>query len=492
VRDEATGATVTLRATACLAAASALAAAPSRASPNVPLDDPAYDQLDQLALVGALPPFRGGFVPLTEARLHELAPDAPALPAGWWIRPIGRAALRATVAKEDARGYSTAARPRNIAGTLALSCEEQEGRPCGHTLDLAAEIDAAGGYGAWAAGAVRLGARTGSERDASELAVERAYVNVELGPIAAEVGRDVLALGPATPTRVGWSPNAPPLDHLRLSGARPLALSRRVRASVVYILGRLAGPQTYPDDLVSIARAQVDLYDRVELGAMQLLQLGGDGAPSFGLWDFVLEHVRRRDPSAGPSDSSNRRVGLDVAARIAGLGGARIAYQLMFEDLRKEFASALRYDADHVLTVQTRWLTVEWQRTGVRAYEHTPRFTGLTSGGRIVGDPLGPDAHAVFVGGRIAIARGVAMPWIEVARFASDTYEFLNPGPVVRTARGPAELRFRIGARARVPIGRDLELAPEAALEDVERASFVPGARHINAMLRAVLVWRPS
>lgn len=483
---------MTLRATACLAAAGALAAAPSGASPNVSLDDPVYDQLDQLELAGALPLFRGGLVPLTEARLHELVPDAPALPPGWWIRPIERAALRATAADEDARGYSTAVRPRNLVGRLAMSCEGQEGRPCGHRLDLGAEIDAAAGYGAWTAGAVRLGVQTGSEPDASTLTLERAYVNAELGPIAAEVGRDVIALGPATPTRVGWSPNAPPLDHLRLSGARPLALSRHVRANLVYILGRLAEPQTYPDDLVTIARAQVDLYDRFELGAMQLLQLGGDGAPRIGLWDFVLEHVRRRDPSAGPSDSSNRRVGLDLAARIAGLGGARITYQLMFEDLRQEIVSAVRHDADHVLAVQTRWLTVEWHRTGVRAYEHAPRFTGLTSGGRVVGDPLGPAAHAVIVGGRIATRVGVVMPWIEVARFASDTYEFPDPGPVARIAGGPAELRFRIGARARLAIGHGLELDPEAALEDVERASFVPGARHINAMLRAVLVWRPD
>jgi hypothetical protein len=49
-----------------------------------------------------------------------------------------------------------------------------------------------------------------------------------------------------------------------------------------------------------------------------------------------------------------------------------------------------------------------------------------------------------------------------------------------------------IGARARVPVGHDLELDPEAALEDVERWSFVLGARRINAVFRAVLVWRPS
>jgi hypothetical protein len=474
-----------------LAAAIALAAAPADASPNVPLDDPVYDQLDQQELAGALPPFRGGLVPLTEARVHELLPEVPALPTGWWIRPIERAAIRIDAADDAARGYSTAARPRDVAGELALSCEGQEGRPCGRGLGLAAELDAAAGHGAWLAGAVRLRAQTGSARYATELDVDRAYVNAELGPIAAELGRDVLVLGPAGPTQVGWSTNPPPLDQLRLSGARPLALSRQLRLNAVYVLGRLAAPQTYPGDLVSVARAELDIAGWFELGAMQLLQLGGDGAPGFGPWDFVLEHVRRRDASASATDSSNRRIGLDVAAHIAGFGGARITYQLMFEDLRKHFADAVRYDADHVVGLETRWLTVEWQHTGVRSYEHVPRLTGFTSGDRITGDPLGPAAHAVFVAGRIPAPWGIMMPWAEVAELASDPYTFVDHGPIVRTGDGPIELRFRLGARARVAAGDHLELDPEAAVEDVERAAFVFGARRINAVLRAVLVWRP-
>lgn len=480
-----------------LAAAIAFAASPAGASPNVPLDDPVYDQLDQLELAGVLPVFRGGLVPLTEARVHELARDAPELPTGWWIRPIERAAVRVDAAHEAARGYSIAARPRDVAGVLALSCEGQVGRPCGHGLGLGAELDAAAGYGAWVAGAVRLRAQTGSQSYATALDLDRAYVDAELGPIAAEIGRDVLVLGPATRTQVGWGTNAPPLDQVRLSGARPLDLLPGLRANAVYVLGRLAAPQTYPGDLVSIARAQLDIDDRFELGAMQLLQLGGDGAPGFGLWDFVLEHVRRRDASAGPNDSSNRRFGFDVAAHIAGLGGlgglggARITYQLMFEDLRKHVVDALHYDADHVLGVETRWLTIELQRTGVRSYEHSPRLTGFTTGGRIVGDPLGPAAQAVFVGGRIATPWGVVLPWAEVARLASDTYTFVDHGPILPAGDGPAELRFRIGGRAHVPLGRGLELDPEAALEDVERASFVAGERRINAVLRAALVWRP-
>lgn len=472
----------------------ALAPAVSRGSPNVALDDPVYDQLDQLALAGELPLYRGGLAPLSDDRVHELVPDAavPESPSAGWVRPIERAALRLDAVDEAARYYATAARPRDVAGVLALSCASQEGRPCGQGLGAAAELDSTAGYGGWIAAAIRVRAQTGTARYASALALDRAYLRAELGPIAAEIGRDVLALGPAAHTQLGWSDNPPPLDQLRLSGTRPLALAPWLRGDLTYVLGRLAAPQTYPGDLVSIARAQLDIADRFELGAMQLLELGGDGAPGFGLWDFALEHVRRRDLSAGPSDSSNRRLGFDLAARIAGFGGARITYQIVFEDLRKHIVDAARYDADHALGLATRWLTVEWHRTGVRSYEHIPRTTGFTTGGRIAGDPLGPDAQAAYLAGRIPARWGVVTPWIELAQLSSDTYEFVEFGPIVKRSDGPSELRLRIGARARLPLTGEIELDPEAAFEQVERGSFVAGARHRNAVFRAVLVWRPS
>lgn len=378
-----------------------------------------------------------------------------------------------------------------MAGELALSCAGQEGRPCGQGAGAAAELDAAAGHGGSAAGAVRLVARTGRGSDRNTaLAVERAHLDLALGPLGVELGRDVLALDPAAHTQLGWSSNPPPLDHLRLSTTRPLAVSQHLTARARYVLGRLAAPQTYPGDLVSIARAQLELDGWLAIGATQLLQLGGDGAPRLGVLDFVLEHVRRRDASAGASDSSNRRVGLDFAAQIDGFGGARISYQLMFEDLRTRIADALRHDADHVLGFETRWLTVEWHRTGVRSYEHTPRTTGFTSDGRIAGDPLGPDAEAVYVAGRIAARTAVVVPWAEFAVLGSDTYRFEDEAIVV-TGRRPAELRLRLGAAIRLALGHGLALAPEAAVEDVERTAFVPGARRVNALARAVLEWRP-
>lgn len=419
------------------------------------------------------------------AVLAALAVAAPAAADDWWIEPVERVALRAAVVHEAERTYSVAARPRDVAGRLALSCAYEEGRPCGDGVGVDGELDSVAGYGAWLSAGLRLRLRSGRGEYGTGADVDRAHLGAALGPLAIEAGRDVLALGPDARTQAGWGRNAPPLDHIRLALAGRVA-GLDVRAA--YALGRLAAPQTYAGTLVSIARLELGLPGGVELGAMQLLQLGGAGAPGFGPIDFVLEHVRRRDASASPDDSSNRRFGVDATLR---LGDARLSYQAMFEDLRAQVLSALRHDTDHVVGVTTPWLAVELRQTGARAYEHRPRVTGFTSAGRIVGDPLGPAATAAFVGGRLARAWGDLLPWLEAARLDSDSYSF-DDGPVARTAAGPSELRVRVGVGALIPLRRGLALAPELAVEDVERAAYVPGARRVNALARAALIWRPA
>ena len=325
------------------------------------------------------------------------------------------------------------------------------------------------------------------------LAVDRLYVNAELGPLAAELGRDVLVLGPSSRTQLGWGEHAPPLDQLRLSTSHPLSITDDLRGSLLYLVGRLRDPQTYPGNLVTIARGQLDIAKVIELGMMQQLQLAGDGAPSFGAWDFVLEHLTRRDPSAGPTDSSNRRIGFDVAARVDGLHGARFYYQIVFEDWRKQFADAVRYDADHLIGVDVarHGLTIEVMKTGVRSEEHAPRLTGFTNAGRVVGAPLGPDAISVFASERVELGVAHVTPWVELARLSSDTYTFVDHGGISRTTAGVAERRYRGGASLQLPIRHDLRVDIEARYEHVAAFAFESTARRDNVGVTLALVWSP-
>jgi hypothetical protein len=475
------------------------------ASPNVALDDPVYERLARMRALGDLPAYAGGLFPLTERRVRELLPASDTSLArltlrGFWLRPIDRLTGRIDLHRQHYRPYSTVEKPRDIAGGVMLSCEHDEGRSCGDGAAILTEIDGSAGYTQTASLSVRLHLMTGTRDFDNEVAVERAYVNAEVGPIALEVGRDVVVLGPASRTQLGWGRNAPPLDQFRITTAQPIRVASRVRINVDYIVGQLAAPQTYPGNLVTIARGQVDLQDTVEVGMMQLLQLAGDGAPQFGLVDFLAEHFVRRDRSTSETDSSNRRIGFDVAALIKSLGGARVYYQLVFEDLRKHFHDALRYDADHLFGVELaaigaggkHALMLEAQTTGVRSQEHQPRVTGFTSGGRTVGSPLGPDAVSIAVQARLNFDWGTAFPSIELVRFSSDSYTFFDYGPILHTARGPAEVRSRLGARVRLPIRDDAWLDVDTKLEHVDGFSFEPSTRRNNVAISVSAVWSPN
>ena len=395
-----------------------------------------------------------------------------------WVRWIDRAALTLSAAHEDDRPYSTPVHPRDVVGDVAVSCEHEEGRPCGHGAGLFGELDTRAGYGSWVTAASRLRLRTGTSRYGSGFDVDRLHVDGAFSTVRLKVGRDVLVLGPGR-TQLGWGDNAVPLDQARVDARIGLA-------SGTYVLGRLRDPQTYPGDLVSIARGQLDLGS-VSVAGMQMLQLDGDGAPGFGFVDFILEHFRRRDASASATDSSNRRVGADVTWHIAGFGGARLYYEIMFEDWRKHFVDAIRYDADHVVGFANRDVLVEWQKTGVRSQEHTPRVTGFTNAGRVVGSPLGPDAESVWAGAQ----RGLVRPWAEVVRFSSDTYKFIVDGPILHETRGVAEWRFRLGGTTEVPIRPGLVADVRAWVEHVEHLGFVVGQRRENVGVIGSVVWTP-
>jgi hypothetical protein len=313
-----------------------------------------------------------------------------------------------------------------------------------------------------------------------------------------EAGRDVLQLGPARRTQLGWGDHAAPLDHVRLSTSRPLPLAGvdgdTLRGSILYVVGRLRSPQTFAGPLLTIARAQVDVHDQVEIGMMQLLQLGGEGSPGFGAWDFILEHVRRRNLSAAEGDTSNRRIGFDVSARIAALANARIYYQVVFEDWRKRFHDAVRFDADHLIGFELAaradsGLVVELSTTGVRSQEHIPRITGFTNAGLVAGHPLGPDATSFYVRGHFKIGPASVWPWIEIGRLSSDTYTFVPHGPISLTTRGPREDRYRIGLPVVMQWAHGLRGSFEATYERVLTAEFVPGRTANNAGVSLSLVW---
>jgi hypothetical protein len=478
----------------------------AHASPEVPLDDPVYLRIHELEDRGLIPVAATAAIrPLTQAEVRSLLLGAGQSPDVWlldpsergfWIKPAARLSSRLSLAQDAPRSFSTAVRPRSIAGTIQLGCEHQEGRPCGDGAVGMLELDSSTGIGAWASAFSRL-RTSASSRDGSQvIEIDRLYTNFELGPAELTIGRNVLVIGPGRHTQLVWGTQAPPLDRISLAVRRLKVPHIPVALGAGYTLGRLDSPQRFPNTLVSIARVHLEIADRLNLGMTNLLQLGGAGAPSVGPWQFVEEHVHRTGPWPGEG-VSNRRLGYDVTLQIRPLRST-FYFEFAFEDWRAQFSSALAYDTDYLVGWSSSGLgragrygfVLELHRNGVRSQEHGVFAKGMTSGGRTVGSPLGPDAVSLFINPHWRVRDTLTLsPWLEVIRLGSDTFNFPEESAITRASPGVPELRWRAGVGALAALRDDLWLDAGSFFEHVRNDEFRSATRN-NAGVSLAISWR--
>jgi hypothetical protein len=491
-----------MRATPCIILAALLVTAPAHAGPNLPTDDPAWNELRDAIAQGRIPDPLGGVQSIDEGRALQLLGTVPvSSPEEGWGAPLERATLRLAAASEHDRPYSLPLRPRGLAGFIGVSCEYQEGRPCGDGVGAGLELDSAAGWSDWVTVATRVRASAGTANFASELTFDRLYLKLESGPFLFQIGRDALAAGPSVRAALMVSRNAVPQDGIRAQ-LHPVALpfAPGIKLSLFYFLDRLRAPQTFRGALLDCARAQLDFWQRVQLGGSRMLQLGGEGAPDYGgLSGFILEHFGRTREGVAAGSAENNRLSFDLSVRFPELNGARLYYEIAFEDTRKAFFNSVQYDADHLLGIEVRalrlgpWrrLFIELEHTGWVSQEHWLWTTGMTNGGRTLGSALGPDGTSLWMRADLEAAGLVISPWIEWLRFVSDQYGTDQARGVFVTAIGPVEHRQRLGADAQVALARGFSVTGGVFGERIANADLVNGSTRYGAGLRAALIWTP-
>lgn len=427
-------------------------------------------------------------------RAEEPDLDEPPRPAGFWAAPLDRLTLRFLAAAEYDRPYSVPPRPEDMAGGIALSCEYQQGRPCGDGAGAGVELDSAAGFGSVLSASTRVRLWGGSDSYGHNLELDRARLRFTYGPFEAQLGRDALQLGPAVRGALMVSNQAPPQDGLRLQ-LHPVALASWLKLSLLYFIDRLRDPQTFPGTLLDCTRAQLDFFDAVSLGGSRLLQIGGDGAPYYGGFSgWIWEHFGRE--AANTAGPENNRLSFDLAARWA---FARAWYEIAFEDTRHRFWNMLAYDADHLVGVELQGLragplrgaVVELTHTGWTSQTHSVFKTGMTNGGRTMGSALGPDAWSLWARADFSLLQARLSPWAEWLRFGSEHYGTDEARGVFITSVGPIEHRQRLGADAAAQLTGKWWASAGLFGERIANAAFTEGDSRWSAGAHLELIYAP-
>jgi len=171
----------------------------------------------------------------------------------------------------------------------------------------------------------------------------------------------------------------------------------------MHLVGMLDAPQAFAHILVTIARGYAEISDHLSLGITNLLLLAEIGAPHVGFGQFFEEHICRTGPLQS-GGISNRRLACDLTLQVRPLRSTFYT-EVAFEDTRRQFMSALAYDADYLVGWAASALgrdgrygfLVEFHHTGVRSQEHGVFTSGMTSGGRTARSVHSAGSNAIFV-----------------------------------------------------------------------------------------------
>ncbi|MFH0809672.1 MAG: capsule assembly Wzi family protein [Pseudomonadota bacterium] len=347
----------------------------------------------------------------------------------------------------------------------------RQGISLGHgsrlVADLSSSLRVTPYLSLWAEPRVETPFASGSDSNVRLLQI---YGRLKMGNTAFTVGRRSLLWGQGEYSGLQLTENAFPLDSVELSNDIPMLLP-----SVLSLLGPVKSSFLYADMggsykkhpgayLVGL-RVSMQPHPNFEFGVSNLVIGGGEGAPAASLRERAQDvfSFSTRKPL------SNRIGGFDARLRLPSLRGTTIYGEMAFDDpnanLKVLFGDETAYlfglYCPIVDPAGRLSLRAEYHRTGLRFYRHG-QFPAVRKGD-VLGDPLGPDAQAGYLTAIYDLTDSLALRLDLAAEFrGSDSYAVIDPQGNFHkrvTRRGPLERRYRLvaGVRYRPVSGLGIE-----------------------------------
>ena len=507
----------------------------------VPVDDPAYHDLDALVAAGWIGGVIAGQRPYSRAAFRRWTDEATARmdedPA---VAPRYREALARLQTRFDG-GTSPGTGPggpgdgarlllRGLRGDVAWASspprpvrtqltsevdadvnpllQRNFGRPVVDGWTVGTEAWLEGRWGSrfaaqlrprvWASHAPGGGAR-------ADVGTVDGYLRGLFGNLSVDVGRNGVVRGHAPNAAPVFSGNARGLDQLRLSMERPAHLPWLFRVlgpvSVSALVADMGGATATAGSKLIAFQGSARPHPDLEVGGALLNHQGGGVGREVPLGDRLRDvfFLLRRRPFywGGPVRvASDKALALDARLSVPSRG-ITVALEMMTtddHDLFRSVKQALWHDAAWTGSAQVTGLGAQgrldlWMqisRVGLLPYTHHEFTGGLALDRRILGSPLGPLGTGLEGGVHWNGATHRLSAWGAWERYAGDTYR--NPDDGLshrfRTADNPDEIRLRAMAswsRGGAPGG--MRTTVRGGVERVTRFAWGPTGR-TNALLQ--------
>jgi len=523
--------------------------AAAQPSPRLPLGDPVYEELDQVAGSGLVTTIIYGQRPWTRAEVARIVAAANEELSVHAVSSSTRrvlARLSGRFAKELRASSMPISREPTIArwirpeagqGNLELLGLDSPSRDIpttpvgGVAADLNPVINERGGRryaqgetvstewnGAWTLGnrallalQPRLATGGGSSGQFSEATLQGASLGFESRNLVVEVGRQPLVWGQGMAGGLLLSTSGRPLDMIRVATARPW------RAPWVFRwLGMLRGSafladlgphQNFPHAKIAAYKLSGDVTSYFEFSAAVLVHEGGRGSPSVSPLDRLIDFIPaiKYAIHGDSTQFSNKLAGFDSRFRIPALHGLQLYTEHVFDDADpRRWKSTLWQDTGHILGLSLAQLgpqgamaaAAEFHHTGIRYYEHATFISGVAFNRTLLGDPLGPQGDGGYL--RLRHDAGGAQTWridAAVERRGGDVWGTRSVGPhdahftFVLERHQPAEWRHRLAVQWSLAASPRQRLTLEGGVERVRDAGFVAGARRVNRLGAVEWTW---
>ena len=261
------------------------------------------------------------------------------------------------------------------------------------------------------------------------------YLRSVVGNLAVEIGRDhrFSGQGAAAGTIISLNPRG--FDMILASNDRPFYLPWVLEAlgpaSMLVMAADLGSNRDIEDALLFLIRASIRPHPSFEIGFSNLNVQGGEGAPTGDFLDRVVDVLV---PGIQLPQFSEKLVGVDARWTLPKPGvELYMEFTNTDPDFRR-FAQAVTNEAAWLVGAsmpsfgpEGRWsFRTEWRRNGFRPYTHHQYTSGLTLDSLVLGSPMGPAASGVA--GQVGWSGTTHRFMLDGAweRYSGDTYSNIS------------------------------------------------------------------